>query len=237
MKLPPLTGGRILRRYKRFLADIELEDGTVVVAHCANTGAMTGCWEPGAAVQISHSDDPRRKLAWTLERVDMGNGWIGVNTARINAVVAEAVDAGSIGPLRGYRVRRREPPVTYGDFPRSRLDLELEGSGLPTALVEVKNATLPGEGVIRFPDARTARGRKHLEILAAAPDTVRAVLVFALNRPGSDRFEPARDIDPDYAEALERAVESGLEVVLARVEHDDDGYRITRGWRWSGVGG
>ena len=95
MKLPPLQEGRILNRYKRFLADIELPDGRVVTAHCPNTGSMLGCWEPGAPVQLSHSENPRRKLAWTLERVDMGGGWIGVNTSRTNAVVAEAVGADS----------------------------------------------------------------------------------------------------------------------------------------------
>ena len=102
MELPPLTNGRILKRYKRFLADIELPDGSQVTAHCPNTGSMLGCWAPDAPVQISHSDNPKRKLAWTLERVDMGNGWIGVHTGRTNGVVEEAIRAGAVPLLGGY---------------------------------------------------------------------------------------------------------------------------------------
>ncbi|MES9956115.1 MAG: sugar fermentation stimulation protein SfsA, partial [Sedimenticola sp.] len=108
MLLPPLTRGRIIKRYKRFLADVVLDDGSQVTAHCPNTGSMRGCWEPDAPVQLSHSDNPKRKLAWTLERVDMGKGWVGVNTARTNAVVAEAVIEGKVPSLAGYEQLKRE---------------------------------------------------------------------------------------------------------------------------------
>ncbi len=125
MQLPPLTNGRILRRYKRFLADVELDDGTLVTAHCPNTGRMTGCWVAGAAVQLSFSNNPKRKLAWTLERVDMGMGWVGVNTARTNSVVAEAILAGRVPSLVGYRKLQREVRFSLPGHPASRLDLQL----------------------------------------------------------------------------------------------------------------
>ena len=136
MQLPPLTNGAILRRYKRFLADVELEDGTLVTAHCPNTGAMTSCWEPGAPIQLSHSDNPRRKLAWTLERVDMGQGWIGVNTMRTNPVIAEAIESGVIPSLAGYGVLRREERLEPSKHPRSRVDIHLSEGGQADAFVE-----------------------------------------------------------------------------------------------------
>ncbi len=131
MQLPPLTNGRILSRYKRFLADVELGDGSQVTAHCPNTGRMTGCWAPGAPVQLSFSDNPKRKLAWTLERVDMGAGWVGVNTARTNSVVAEAITEGRVLALSGYQRLQREVRFDVPGHPASRLDLLLsEGGGL-----------------------------------------------------------------------------------------------------------
>jgi len=224
MQLPPLQQGKILRRYKRFLADIELPDGSVVTAHCPNTGSMTGCWEPGAPVEISYSDNPRRKLAWTLERVDMGQGWVGVNTARTNAVVAEAILAGKIPALQGYARLRREVKYEAPGHPASRLDLRLsEGAG-PDVLVEVKSVTLWDGERLRFPDAVSERARKHIRLLqAVVADGLRGVILFALNRPEGDCFSPAVNIDPAYAVALAEALASGVEAYALRILHLRDG--------------
>ncbi|HEB96145.1 MAG TPA: DNA/RNA nuclease SfsA [Sedimenticola thiotaurini] len=224
MQLPALTRGRILRRYKRFLADVELADGTRVTAHCPNTGSMRGCWEPGAPVELSHSDDPRRKLAWTLERVDMGAGWVGVNTARTNAVVAEAIAAGRVPGLEGYTGLRREVTWDLPGHPRSRLDLLLSGGDRPDALVEVKNVTLLEGDRLLFPDAVSARALKHVELLhGVLQQGLRGVLLFALNRPEGVVFAPAREIHPAYAERLRQVAEEGVEVLALRIHHHDLG--------------
>ncbi len=220
MELPPLTDGRMLNRYKRFFADVEVPDVGVVTAHCPNTGSMRTCWRPHAPVQISRSDNPRRKLGWTLERVDMGGGWIGVNTGRVNSIIAEGVSAGGIEALSGYRTLRREPVVELPEFPKSRFDLHLSDGSEPDAWVEVKNVTLLEDGWLKFPDSVTVRGRKHLEMLSAlAQRGRRAVLVFAINRFGEKGFKPAQDIDPDYALSLRRAAANGVEILLVNLRH------------------
>ncbi|HEC15589.1 MAG TPA: DNA/RNA nuclease SfsA [Sedimenticola sp.] len=227
MQLPPLTNGTILRRYKRFLADVELEDGSVVSAHCPNTGAMTGCWEPGAPVQLSHSDNPRRKLAWTLERVDMGRGWIGVNTMRANPVIAEAVASGGIPPLSGYGALRREVRLKSSGHPRSRLDLHLSDGPGADAFVEIKNVTLLDGDRLCFPDAVSERGRRHLDLLLEAVRLgCRGVILFALNRPEGRCFSPAREIDPAYARRLEEVVGQGVEALAVRIRHTDEGMEV-----------
>jgi sugar fermentation stimulation protein A len=252
LQLPALTDGHILRRYKRFLADVVLADGETVTAHVPNTGSMAGCWEPGARVQLSRSSNPRRKLAWTLERVDMGGGWIGVHTGRPNEVMAEGIALGRIPPLNGYATLRREmafaPPghapgrldiALYGDAaagtggegasrqsPRARrhLPTDMLADGLPDVLVEVKNVTLLDGDCLRFPDARSDRARKHLDLLASACAAgLRAVMLFALNRPEGSRFGPAWEIDPAYAERLCLAAEEGVELLAARLRHDPSG--------------
>lgn len=228
MELPPLTRGRILRRYKRFLADVELEGGENVTAHCPNTGSMEGCWAPGAPVELSHSDDPRRKLPWTLERVDMGRGWIGVNTSRVNAIVAEAVERGAVPALAGYDTLRREPRYHAPGFPESRFDLLLGDSRRrPDCYVEIKNATLLRGEAVAFPDAVTARGLKHLELLAhAAEQGFRAVILYAVNRPEGVFFRPAREIDPDYADVLARVMDGGVEVLALRFRHAPEAIEV-----------
>jgi len=224
MQLPPLTSGRILRRYKRFLADVELADGSLVTAHCPNTGSMQGCWEEGAPVQLSRSDNPKRKLPWTLERVDMGDGWIGVNTGLVNAVMAEAIEAGRIPPLAGYGRLRREVTVDLEGHPRSRLDIGLYEGEQPDALVEVKNVTLLDGDYLRFPDAVSERGRKHLDLLLALHQQgQRAVMLYALNRPEAELFAPARDSDPAYAQRLSEVAAGGVEVLAVRVRHPEQG--------------
>ena len=225
MLLPPLTQGRILSRYKRFFADIELEDGSVVTAHCPNTGSMSGCWQPQAPAQISFSDNPKRKLAWTLERADMGQGWVGVNTSRTNAVIAEWLAAESIAELAGYAEHRREVKFDIpGHDVKSRLDFLLTGhADQPDMLIEVKNVTLwNGDGCLRFPDAVSDRAKRHLDgLLLAVQQGMRGAILFALNRPEGECFSPADDIDPAYAERLRQVVEQGVEVYAVRIAHTE----------------
>ncbi|MEJ2694137.1 MAG: DNA/RNA nuclease SfsA [Candidatus Thiodiazotropha sp.] len=227
MQLPPLTQARIVKRYKRFLADVVLEDGRRLTAHCPNTGSMQGCWEEDAPVQLSHSDNPRRKLAWTLERVDMGQGWIGVHTGRTNPVVEEAVREGAIECLRGYRQIQREVTYAPAEFERARFDLLLTEGERADAWVEVKNVTLWRDEALAFPDAVTERGRKHLLLLSqACREGFRGVMVYALNRPEGGFFRPADEIDPVYGETLRWAVAQGVEVVAVRIGHHAQSMRV-----------
>jgi len=228
MQLPPLINGHIIRRYKRFLADVELDSGETVTAHCPNTGSMTGCWAPGAPVQLSISDNPARKLKYTLERVDMGAGWVGVHTGRTNPVIAEAIELGHIPALAGYGKLEREVGIELPGHPRSRLDILLrDGGRQPDAWVEIKNTTLLSGDCVCFPDAVTERGRKHLEVLQAlVKDGHRGVIVFAVNRPEGEAFRPAADIDPQYAAILARVMQSGVEAVAARIVHTETGMEV-----------
>lgn len=219
MQLPPLIDGHIVRRYKRFLADVVLSDGREVVAHCPNTGAMTGCWAPGAPVQLSHSDNPRRKLAWSLERVDMGAGWVGVNTHRVNPVIAEAIGNGVLASLGGYARLRREVSVSVRPH-KARLDLLLDRGTAPDAYVEIKCVTLLDDDRLRFPDAVSVRALRHLDTLAAVVDQgFRGVMVYALNRPEGQVFSPADAIDPAYAARLREVAASGVETLAVRIVH------------------
>ena len=227
MDLPPLHNGRILERYKRFLADIELENGQVITAHCPNTGSMTTCWAPGAKVQVSYSDNPKRRLAWTLERVNMGRGWVGVHTGRVNAVIADAIGNGQITSLTGYRRITAEPHFVVEGYPRSRFDLHLTDGPNLDAYIEIKNTTLLDGDCIRFPDAITERGRKHLQLLLEAVIRGwRGVIIFAVNRPEGRAFEPAWEIDPDYSETLEIVAQLGVEVLATRLRHTDTGIEV-----------
>ena len=228
MRLPPLTDGHIIKRYKRFLADVELSAGEVVTVHCPNTGSMSGCWKPGAPVQISYSDNPRRKLPWTLERVDMGQGWIGVHTGRTNPVIEEALLAGKLAPFSDYSEVRRE--VSHqSQGVRSRFDFMLPGEDRQDVWIEVKNVTLWEQQSLCFPDAVTTRGRKHLQHLAQLCEAgQRGVMIYALNRPEGDYFKPADHIDPEYGQVLRQVVEkSGVELMALRIGHSDKAMRVT----------
>jgi sugar fermentation stimulation protein A len=215
----PLVEGRFVRRYKRFFADVELEGLGVVTAHCANTGAMTACVEPGSPVRLSPSDNPRRKLAWSLEQSCVGGQWILVHTGRPNRIVREAIVAGRVPELSGYATVESEKRAG-----ESRLDLLLSHPGRRSAWVEVKNVTmLDPDGVLRFPDAVTARGARHLEALKTqVEDGDRAVLFLHVGHSGGARVEPARAVDPAWAMALERAMEAGVEVIAHRVRLSAD---------------
>ncbi len=210
--------GTLIKRYKRFLADVILDDGTEVTVHCPNSGSMRGCAEPGYRVAVSDSQNPKRKLKFTLEWVHNKTCWIGVNTHRSNDLVAEAVQLQRIKELTGYESLRRE--VKYGIENKSRIDLLLEDPKKGLCYVEVKNVSLVSEsGHYQFPDAVTARGLKHInELLEMRRQGHRAVLIFVINRSDADIFEPAWDIDEKYSEALVDAFEEGLEVLAYQVE-------------------
>lgn len=215
----PLLEGRLVRRYKRFLADVELADGTTITAHCPNPGSMESCCEIGARVILRDSQDETRKLRTTLQTIEIGGHWVNVDTALPNAVVAEAVAAGEIAELAGYASARRE--VKYGTS--SRIDLLLEAPDRPRCFVEVKNATLRRASRALFPDAVTERGKKHLdELVRVVENGERAVMFFFVSRADVDGFAPADEIDPVYGETLRRAVEAGVEALayVARVEPD-----------------
>ena len=212
MRFPdPLIPGRLVRRYKRFLADVTLESGDLVTAHCANPGAMTGLNMPDIEVWLSPSRNPKRKLAYSWELARVGDGLVGINTAHPNGLVEEAILAGRIAELRGYDKLRRE--VKYGK--NSRIDMLLSGADKPDCYVEVKNVHLMRQaGLAEFPDAVTKRGTKHLNELA---DMVaaghRAVMVYLVQRQDCPGFAIAADIDPDYAAAFGDVTGRGVEAV------------------------
>lgn len=230
MKFPsPLIRGQLLRRYKRFLADVVLDNGEEITAHVANPGGMLGLAEPGSQVWLRHHDDPKRKLAYSWELVRVGEALVCVNTGHPNRLVAGAIADGLIPELAGYDNIRRE--VKYGE--RSRIDLLLEADGRPPCYVEIKSVTLArGDGppfLAEFPDAITARGAKHLEELARMAESGhRAVMFYLVQRSDCDRFALAADIDPRYAEAFIDARERGVEAICYDCRLGVDGIDIAR---------
>ena len=212
---PPLQSGILIKRYKRFLADVRLADGSEITIHCPNTGSMKNCAEPGSRVWFSDSGNAKRKYRHTWELVQVqGDAIAGINTGRANALVLEALQAGAINALAGYEAIRSE--VKYGSE-NSRIDLLLEAEGRPSCFVEVKSVTL-GEGHTGFfPDAVTERGRKHLrELITMVEQGQRAVLFFCVQHTGVKVVKPADHIDPAYGKQLREAAESGVEVLAWR---------------------
>lgn len=223
MRLPALTDGRLVRRYKRFSADVTLADGSVVTAHCPNTGTMRSCLEEGAPVQLSYHDNPKRKLKWTLERIDMGSGWVGVNTNIVNRVIAEALENHEIQQLQQYSTVRREVRIEFPDCEPSRLDIVLDDEMENSVYIEIKNVTFLSNGFLQFPDAVSVRAAKHLKILTKLATTGhKAVILFAINRPEGDSFCPAEEIDFDYARSLRNAVDNGVSLIPLRLIHRQD---------------
>jgi sugar fermentation stimulation protein A len=218
-----LIAGRLLRRYKRFLADVALEDGRVVTAHCPNSGSMKTCVGLDWPAMLSRSDNPRRKLPYTLEMLHNGTCWIGVNTMRPNHLVREAVEQNAIAELAGYDSIRAEVPYA-GD---SRIDLLLENAD-QRCYVEIKNTTLiDGTGYYTFPDAVTVRGRKHLEALSRmVAEGHRAVAFFLVQRADAQAFRPADEIDPAFGETLRNAMAVGVEALAYRADVLPQGIEI-----------
>ncbi len=211
-----LSEAVLLRRYKRFLADVRLPSGEEVVAHCANSGRMTACWEPNVACRVSFHDNPKRKLKWSLEQTQMNGVWVVVNTSLPNAVVEEGIAAGLVPELAGWPNIEREK--TFG---KSRIDLRLR-DGDRQCWVEVKNVTLhepddsaTGRGL--FPDAVSERATKHLgELTRLVEEGHRAVLFFHVGRADIEVVSPADAIDPVYGQAIRRAVAAGVEALAYR---------------------
>lgn len=199
----------IEKRYKRFLADIHL-DNELIVAHVPNTGSMQSCWEKGQKVLISHNDDPKRKLKYTLEMTHNGKSWINVNTSTTNHLVKEALENDVIKELVGYKTIQPEKKILD-----SRIDFFLEGhDSLPDAYVEVKNVTLKLDEVAQFPDAVSTRGQKHLKDLVKIKEQgLRAVMLYVVNREDVSVFKSAESIDPVYSALLKEAHQKGVEVL------------------------
>lgn len=222
----PLEQGRLVRRYKRFLADIITDDGEALCIHCPNTGSMLNCMSEGARVWFQRSNDPRRKLPGTWELVETPQGRLAcVNTARANPLVEEALLSGQIAELAGFTTLKRE--VAYG-VENSRVDFRLDYAGI-AAFVEVKSVTLgfAETPVAAFPDAVTTRGARHLRELAAlARAGVRAVQLYCVNLSGIEAVRPAEEIDPAYAAALREARAAGVEVLAYGVDLSVEELRI-----------
>ncbi len=211
----PLIAGRLIRRYKRFLADVELSDGTVVTAHCPNSGRMTTCIGPDWPVQLSRSDNPRRKLPYTLEMTHNGHCWIVVNTLRTNAIVHHALRQGHIPELAGFDQIRTEVPLGGN----SRIDFLLT-FGNKKCYLEVKSVTLKSDAdFVSFPDAITRRGQKHLLELRQAQDQGdQAAVLFLVQRTDAERFRPAWEIDPSFSETLAKLHSEGLTIMAYQAQ-------------------
>ena len=212
MFLPPLIAGILIRRYKRFLADVELENGDVVTVHCPNSGSMKGCATPGSRVMLSRSPNLKRKYPLGWELVEADGFWAGINTGLPNRLVHEAITDGTVSELQGYATIR--PEVPYGEH--SRIDLLLEGTH-GRCFVEVKNVTLVEENRALFPDAVTTRGQKHLnELMRVVREGDRGVIFFTVQRGDGNSVSPADLIDPEYGRLLRLALANGVEALAYR---------------------
>lgn len=219
----PLVHGTLIKRYKRFLADIALDDGQIVTAHLANSGAMTGTSDPGIEVWLSPAAGPGRKLAWSWELCKIDGHLVGVNTSHPNRIVAEAIAAGEIPELSGYQSLKRE--VKYGT--NSRIDILLTDPARPPCYVEVKNVHLKQGDWAEFPDAVTARGTKHLhELSNMVANGARAVMLYLVQREDCTAFRPAKSVDPVYTAALAKAVEDGVQAICYTCRMSLDGLFI-----------
>lgn len=210
MNLPPLQKGILVQRYKRFLADIRLESGQNITAHCPNSGSMLSCKEPGSEVLVSFHDGKNRKLPYTWELIHTARSWVGINTQYPNKLVEEAIRNEKIPELQNVAELRREVP--YGR--QSRIDLLLRQDSM-WCYIEVKNVTLVERETAFFPDAITERGTRHLrELTDMVQQGFRAVIFFVVQREDAELFMPAHKIDPRYAEALRLAIANGVEILV-----------------------
>lgn len=208
-----LTHGKLIKHYKRFLADVTLDNGDIVTAHCTNSGSMKTCIEEGAEVYLTPVNDPNRKTKFTWEMIKINGNWIGINTSIPNLLAYEYVKNNVISGLQGYSRVKRE--VTFGD---SRFDIFAENEN-EQCFIEVKNVTLKDKEFARFPDAQTERGQKHLETLIKVKKSgMRAVMLYFIQRIDVSKFGPAWDIDPHYSELLVYANNQGVEIIPFQVK-------------------
>ena len=225
LRWPPLVQGTLIKRYKRFLADVKLKDGTIVTAHCPNTGSMAGCSQPGRPVYLSTHDNPKRKLKYTWELIKMPTSLVGVNTLVPNRLVVESIKAGAVPELTGFDNVDRE--VKINDH--TRLDFVLSNHGGQSCYGEIKNCTLVDDGVAVFPDAVTARGLKHIgELESLVESGHRCVMFYFIQRMDATVFKPADHIDPEYGKGLRRAVRRGVEILVYDVHIDLERIRLKR---------
>jgi sugar fermentation stimulation protein A len=223
LAFPKLIRGTLIRRYKRFLADVALKNGQTVTAHCPNTGSMKGCSEAGRPVYLSQSDNPKRKLAYTWELIQMPSSLVGVNTGVPNRLVYSALSAGIVPELSGYESVRKEVSVGNG----SRIDIVMEDQHANRCFVEIKNCTLVEGGVALFPDAVTDRGRRHLsELSRLRAEGHRCAMFYLIQRSDAAAFAPAAAIDPEYSRGLDAAAAAGVEVVAYDVRIDLEGVSL-----------
>jgi sugar fermentation stimulation protein A len=222
---PALIPGTLIKRYKRFLADVQLNDGSVVTAHCPNSGTMKACAEPGRPVYLSYHDNPKRKLKYTWEMIDMPDSLVGVNTLIPNKLVKKSIEDGLVNELKYYDQVLSEVKVSQG----SRLDLMLRKRNGESCFVEVKNCTLVEDKTAYFPDAVTARGRKHLlELQRLASEGNRCAMFYLIQRMDAAQFKPADHIDPAYGKELRNAYKHGVEILVYDVTIDLEKIRLNR---------
>jgi sugar fermentation stimulation protein A len=215
---PTLIPGRLIKRYKRFLADIELETGEIITAHCPNTGPMTGICTPNSLVQVSISNNLKRKLPYTWEMIQVNSTWVGTNTAMPNRVVKLALEQQLFPELAG-RYKSLLAEVRYGQNDQSRIDFLLTGdSEQPPIYVEVKSVTLSRDNLALFPDTVTTRGQKHLRELMALETKATPIMLYFINRGDCDTFAPSDRCDPKYGELLREAITKGVQVLPYRFE-------------------
>ena len=224
LRWPRLIRGTLIRRYKRFLADVRLRNGHIVTAHSPNTGSMLTCSEPGRTVYLSRHNNPNRKLKYTWEIIEMPRSLVGINTGIPNKLVKESIIAGQIPGLAGYDTIRSE--VKYGD--NSRIDLLLESSK-ERCFIEIKNCTYVENGIVYFPDAVTTRGLKHLvELQKQIRLGDRAVMFYLIQRMDAEEFRPADDIDPEYGAELRKSYSKGVEIMVYNVFLDLERIQLNR---------
>ena len=214
---PPLVQGRLIKRYKRFLADIKLDTGEIITAHCPNTGPMTGVAIPDSLVQVSPSNNPKRKLGYTWEMIEINSTWVGVNTAIPNRVVKLALTQ-KLFPELADRYDNVRSEVRYGKDNKSRVDFLLSGDDKSLIYVEVKSVTLSAGKLALFPDTVTIRGQKHLQELTDLLPETKAVMLYFINRGDCNMFAPSDTCDRKYGELLRQAVAKGVEVLPYRFE-------------------
>ena len=224
----PLYSGTFIKRYKRFLADIKLDTGESITAHCPNSGSLRSCTHEGWKVMVSKSLNPNRKYQYTWEMIHNNKCWIGINTAIPNLIAAEAIQENLIPELKGYHELRKE--VRYGR--NSRIDIFLKNEK-ELCYVEIKNVTLLENGFYQFPDAVTERGRKHLyELINMVEQGHRAVMLYIIQRNDGALFKPAEHIDPEYTKSLFTAYKKGVEILVYRAEVNPDHIKIINRVDW-----
>lgn len=218
-----LVHGSLIRRYKRFLADIKLDDGSVVVAHCTNSGSMKSCLEDDAEVYLTSVNDPKRKTKFTWEMIKINGDWVGINTGNPNKLAFDAISNGTIPELIGYNNVKRE--VKYGN---SRFDVYAENE-TEKCFIEVKNVSMKSGKNALFPDAVTTRGQKHLRtLMKVKSEGMRAVMLYIIQRSDVEIFAPAVEIDPEYAKLLKKAVEAGVEVIPMQAKVTPEKIELTK---------